>query len=227
MDASQTEAMRAHYANLEHVRGHSTVCRMVLPEGLAGKRVLDLWCRSGKGAFAIGDQTGLEGFVMGTDPSAACIEGARARAPKSHEAGAEWERHLDLRQAFTEDLAAAGVDGASFDVTFVNSVINVAFDMDACLDEIRRVLAPGGYLYVMGAFAEDELPAETRAEMARAGNVYGAALTMDHFAELVQAHGFTDCTFTQVQPLEVNEEDAHPALEGRTFVETMAIAHVG
>ena len=54
--------MEAHYAALSREGGHSARCDMPLPEGLLGKRVLDLGCRGGKGAFKIADAVGPECF---------------------------------------------------------------------------------------------------------------------------------------------------------------------
>ncbi len=73
-----------------------TRCVMVLPDDLSGKRVLDIECRKGLGAFKIADRVGEGGFVIGTDSSAEKIAAAQELAPQQHWAGDAWRRHMRL-----------------------------------------------------------------------------------------------------------------------------------
>jgi len=185
-----------HYAALEHVRGHASACRMDLPADLAGKRVLDLWCRTGKGAFKLADHVGAGGLVVGVDPSAAHVAAAVAALPSNPARTGCGQARLVFAQACPEDLRAAGLEDASFDVAYVNSAVNLAFDLDACLREAARVLVPGGYAHIAGVFAETPRDTNERAAAAAAGDVFGAAWSLGELEERAGAAGFARCTVT-------------------------------
>ena len=142
-----------------HVVGR---CEMLLPDQLVGKRVLDLGCRRGKGACKIADLVGPDGAVLGVDPSEAYVEAARAYVAEHQMRRARVAGAIDptFWRAPFEDLRQAGIEDASVDLVFVNSVLNLAWDREAALREIARVLAPGGALHHAGVFAEEPLPAE-------------------------------------------------------------------
>ena len=79
MDELELRHAEAHYAEMPR-DGYSGRCEMLLPEDLRGMRVLDLGCRNGKGAYKLADRVGPDGFVLGVDPSAACVARAEATA---------------------------------------------------------------------------------------------------------------------------------------------------
>lgn len=92
-----------YYAALPR-QGYSARCEMALPGDLSGKRVLDLMCRSGKGAYKIADLVGPDGFVLGIDPDEDRIGRARELAPCNHPQGDDWRRILAFSQGCPEDL---------------------------------------------------------------------------------------------------------------------------
>lgn len=204
MDGRTRATMEAHYAALSREGGHSARCDMPLPEGLLGKRVLDLGCRGGKGAFKIADAVGPEGFVLGVDPSAEFIARAASRAA-DRDASAERASRLAFARGCFEDLRAAGAADASFDVVVVNSVLNLAWDLRSALREIARVLVPGGLLFHKGVFARR--PAHAGANAAPpagpgASGEFARALDRASFEALVLGAGFATCRFGPPSPAE-------------------------
>lgn len=146
----------SYYASLAPAAGFQGRCAMSIPRDIEGKRVLDVCCRKGKGAFALADAAGRSGFVVGVDPDADNVAAACAAAPKNHWAGSSWGRHLRFTQAIPENLSAAGIGDAVFDLVYINSVLNLAWSVPASLAEFARVLGPGGRLWVaLGVFVED------------------------------------------------------------------------
>ncbi len=254
LDRGTVEAERDRYYGAWPREGRLVGrCEMTLPDDMAGKRVLDLGCRRGKGACKIADRVGPAGRVLGVDPSPACIEAARAyaqgcanrrlAAPRGAEATAAG-RPAARAQAGSEgalgsgaaapsfacapfeDLRRAGIADGSFDVVYVNSVLNLAWDRDAALREIVRALAPGGALHFAGVFAEEPLPAEEARAFAADGNVFGAASTCEDFEAAALRAGFARCEIGDASSTAPDGDDMAPALEGRRFAKAVARAYV-
>jgi SAM-dependent methyltransferase len=120
-----------------------------------GERILDLGCGDGQLTRCIA-ATGAE--VEGVDASPEMIAASRARGIAAREARAEGLPYPD----------------ASFDAVFSNAALHWVRDQDAMMDEVRRVLAPGGRFV---------------AEMGGQGNI--AAIRVGLMAVLAR-HGFAD-----------------------------------
>ena len=214
MDACERQKAEAYYA-VQSRAGYSGRCEMELPDNLAGKRVLDLMCRNGKGAYKLADRVGSAGFVLGVDPDAACIQRASANAAANHAMAGEWRRTLAFERGMPEDLRAAGIGDASFDVVFVNSALNLAWDLPQALREIARVLVPNGLLRHAGVFASVVQDQGRVRRLAAQGNVFGAARTCEEFERLAAEAGFARCSFSVGKPVAPDGFDAVPeAVEG-------------
>jgi SAM-dependent methyltransferase len=99
---------------------------LALCPDLAGRRVLDLACGSGRYAL-VAQQQGAA-FVVGSDLSGAML----ARAP--------------LAMRVRADMMRLPFAPASFDVVLSGLAVGHADDLDAWMAGIARVLAPGGHL---------------------------------------------------------------------------------
>jgi arsenite methyltransferase len=102
-----------------------------------GAVVLDLGCGAGTDLLIAAQMTGPSGRVIGVDMTAAMLERARASAEAM---GLE---NVELHESLIESLP---LEDASVDVVISNGVIDLVPDKDAVLDEIDRVLRPGGRL---------------------------------------------------------------------------------
>jgi len=107
----------------------------------AGSRVLDVGCGTGRLARWIAERVGPTGSVVGIDPLAERIAIARARGEADHHAP---RIAFDVGQA--EDLGA--FPDESFDFVCMSAVFHWLPDKAKALDEVRRVLRPGGKLGV-------------------------------------------------------------------------------
>ena len=173
----------SYYAALSPAAGFQGRCAMSIPADIEGKRVLDVCCRKGKGAFALADAVGPSGFVVGVDPDTDNVAAACAAAPKNHWAGSSWEHHLRFSPAIPESLSQACIEDASFDQVYINSVVNLAWSLPAALAEFARVLAPGGRLWVaQGVFAEDGSDAQ--------GGIVGESGAIDVFSQARSCDAF-------------------------------------
>jgi SAM-dependent methyltransferase len=91
----------------------------------AGERILDLGCGDGQLSVRV-EASGAA--VTGVDASAEMAAAARARGIAAEQAAAE-------RLPFAD---------GSFDAVFSNAVLHWVRGQDAMMDEVRRVLRPGG-----------------------------------------------------------------------------------
>lgn len=207
MDEPMLERLRAYYRDLSRTDTLAGKCSMSLPPRLYGLRVIDVLCRSGKGAFKLSDAVGDTGFVLGVDPDKSFIERAIAAASENHRSGHGWRRYLRFEQAFPENLSAAGVSDASFDVVYVNCGLADVLDLPAALAEFHRCLKPGGYLWVAegvfrGEQARDDAISGDRTLMRPVSN---GALTIGAFVKKCLRAGFARAEVSDVVSIPAGE----------------------
>ena len=99
-----------------------------------GERLIDVGCGLGDAAIALAADVGASGYVVGIDASAAMLAVARERA----EAGA-----VVTRFSVGDALALDEPDG-SFDAVRSERTLQWLADPMAAVDEMARVLRPGG-----------------------------------------------------------------------------------
>jgi len=108
---------------------------------LRGKRILDLGCGLGEGAVYFA----LQGAdVTACDLSAQMLELTRAVAALH---GTE----IEIHQSSAEDT---GLPGGYFDIVYAGNLLHHV-DLSRTLDEIRRVLVPGGRFYTWDPLAHN------------------------------------------------------------------------
>ncbi len=91
----------------------------------AGERILDLGCGDGQLTARL---VATGALVTGVDASPEMVAAARGRGIDAHEAAAERLPYADR----------------SFEAVFSNAVLHWVRGQDAMMDEVRRVLKPGG-----------------------------------------------------------------------------------
>jgi len=99
-----------------------------------GEQVLDVGAGTGLLAAHVAGIVGPRGRVVAIDPLPLRIELAKKKAPAQ----------LEARVGNAEDLSAFSPN--TFDVVYLNSVIHWISDKQQVLEQIRRVLKPGGRL---------------------------------------------------------------------------------
>ena len=109
-----------------------------------GEKVLDLGCGTGRLSAYVAQLVGDRGAVYGIDPLPLRIEVAKRRQ-RQHQ-----NLHFAVASASYLDLYADN----TFDVVYLNSVFHWLVDKSAALQEIRRVLKPGGRLAISAASKE-------------------------------------------------------------------------
>ncbi|MFJ3306506.1 class I SAM-dependent methyltransferase [Streptomyces sp. NPDC086549] len=182
-----------------------TFTHPVNPNWLAGvsrtARVLDYGCGYGR---VMAELTG-HGFsdVSGVDPSSALIARGRRLGP-------------DLRLDVLTSPPALAHEAAVFDLVLLFAVLTCVPDDDAqraLVTELRRVLAPGGLLYVSDMVLQDDRRNRDRyaAHAERFGTPYGVFATGDGAV----------CRHHDIAGLRALLSDFDPVHERRIDVTTM------
>lgn len=114
-----------------------------------GATVLDLGCGMGLDAMIAARRVGRSGMVTGVDFSDDMIRGARAGAKEAD------MRNVEFICADAEGLP---VKDNSIDVVLVNGILNLNPHRDKVLNEIYRVLVPGGHVFLAELLLIDPAP---------------------------------------------------------------------
>lgn len=114
-----------------------------------GAVVLDHACGSGTDLLLAARRIGPDGRAIGVDMTPAMLVAAQRAA---REAGLE--DRVELRPGLFEELP---VERASVDIVLSNGVLNLAPDKPRVMQEVARVLRPGGRLYLADVVVERDL----------------------------------------------------------------------
>lgn len=114
-----------------------------------GEHVVDVGCGAGIDSLIAAHMVGPTGYVIGVDMTPAMIAKARGSAA---EAGLT---NVEFREGYGEALPVA--DGWA-DVLISNGVLNLMPDKPAGLQEMARVLRPGGRLQIGDILVQKAVP---------------------------------------------------------------------
>ena len=150
-----------------------------------GDTVIDLGSGAGNDCFVARSVTGETGKVIGIDFTERMIERARINAEKLQ------YHNVEFRLG---DIEHMPVSAEVADVVVSNCVLNLVPNKFNVLQEVFRVLKPGGHFSISDIVLEGDLPAKLKeaAEM-YAGCVSGA-IQKEVYLELIHETGFTQVT---------------------------------
>lgn len=183
------EELQHHYARVPSTQGFARKCSMNLPIGLEGMRILDVGCRRGKGVVKLAHRTGASGYVLGIDWMPSHLDQARAYV-KEREPDPHTTAPMEFREGYPEALDAIGIEDVSFDAAFINSSMNLFYDIEQALAELARVLVPEGLLVVDSAFANAPRDAAVVKRARELDNSVQSATYLADFLELLDSQGF-------------------------------------
>ena len=121
-----------------------------------GEVVLDLGCGAGTDLLIAAQMTGPDGRAIGVDMTATMLTRVRESAA---EMGLT---NVELHETLIEQLP---LEDASVDVIISNGVLDLVPDKDAVMDEIDRVLRPGGRLQLADVVIHREVSEDARARI--------------------------------------------------------------
>lgn len=153
-----------------------------------GNVVVDLGSGAGIDCFLAAKKVGSEGKVVGIDFTEEMITKARNNAVKGGFSNVEFKLG-DIENLPLEDNSA--------DIIISNCVINLAPDKQRVFSEARRVLKPGGKMYVSDIVLLKELSAEQKNDKELIAGCVGGALLRDEYIELIKKEGFQVNIFSE------------------------------
>jgi len=148
-----------------------------------GQTVVDLGSGGGLDCLLASKRVGESGHVIGVDMTPEMIQRARAAADRL---GA---RNVEFRQGLLEALP---VDSATVDVAISNCVINLAPDKNKVLNEVFRVLKPGGKIAVSDIVTDGPLPDDIKNSLSAWAGCMAGALDIREYKAVLETVGFGD-----------------------------------
>jgi SAM-dependent methyltransferase len=148
-----------------------------------GETVLDLGSGGGIDVLLSARRVGPTGKAYGLDMTDEMLALARENAAK---AGAT---NVEFLRGYIEDIPLP--DG-SIDVIISNCVINLSTDKPKVLQEMHRVLRPGGRIGVSDVIAADGLSEEERLKRGSFVGCIAGAMTLSEYSDGLMRVGFTD-----------------------------------
>jgi arsenite methyltransferase len=148
-----------------------------------GETVLDLGSGGGIDVFLSAKRVGPTGKAYGLDMTDEMLALARENAAK---AGAT---NVEFLKGYIEEIP---LPDATVDVVISNCVINLSTDKPKVINEIFRVLRPGGRLGVSDVVAADDLSEADRIARGSFVGCIAGALSLSEYSHLLLRAGFTD-----------------------------------
>ncbi|MDQ6670389.1 MAG: methyltransferase domain-containing protein [Chloroflexota bacterium] len=127
-------------------------CPSLLAEVQPGQAVVDLGSGGGLDLVVLARKVGPGGRAIGVDFAQDMVDRARQNV------AALDLRQTELRQATAEDT---GIPAASVDWVVINGLLNLTPDKSAVMDEVARILAPGGRLLLAETTLQSPLPPDS------------------------------------------------------------------
>ncbi|MDH3281358.1 MAG: methyltransferase domain-containing protein [Gammaproteobacteria bacterium] len=181
-DEKESKDTERVYLAPEVVRQRMRTLEVLNPR--AGERIIDVGCGPGLLVHDLATEVGPEGRVVGVDTSLPMLELAERRC-------------ADLPQVelIEGDAANLSADDAAFDAVACIQVLLYIADLDRVLEEMRRVLKPGGRIAVMetdwrGAVLNSTMPALTDKMMEAWDQSVSSPNLPVRLGPLLRQHGF-------------------------------------
>ena len=180
-------------------------CGSPIPPALEGATVLDLGCGTGRDVYVLSKLVGETGRVIGVDMTPEQLEVAQRYQQEQAERFGFAKSNVEFRLGYIEDLAAVGIEDESIDLVVSNCVVNLSPFKQMVMDEVYRVLKPGGELYFSDVYASRRLPEELRDDPILHSECLGGATYAEDFRQLMRAAGWPHFVWTVDDPMSVGD----------------------
>ena len=156
--------------------------------------VIDLGSGAGNDCFVARHETGAEGKVIGIDFTPIMIEKSRANAEKLV------YNNVEFREG---DIDAMPVSNNVADVVVSNCVLNLVPNKQKVINEIFRVLKPGGHFSISDIVLVGNLPNELRNDAEMYAGCVAGAIQKSEYLNLISDKGFVNITLQKEKPITI------------------------
>jgi len=157
-----------------------------------GEVILDLGSGGGIDCFIAAKKVGRYGKVIGVDMTDEMVEKATESARKV--ADVLGYNVVEFRKG---NLMELPIDDNSINLVISNCVINLTEDKVKVVDEIFRVLKPGGRFIISDIVSDKPVPGYMKRDKELWSACISGALTDRRFVEIAVEAGFSDVTITR------------------------------
>ncbi len=182
-------------------------CGLVAPEELKGMRILDLGSGSGRDCYMLAQLVGENGYVLGVDMTDAQLAVANEHIEWHRKQFGYVKSNVEFKKGYIERLDELNLADNSFDIVISNCVINLSTDKAAVLNEVFRVLKPGGEFYFSDVYSDRRVPKALVNDPVLYGECLSGALYWNDFQNLAKCCGFTDPRLVENRPLSIENAE--------------------
>lgn len=182
-------------------------CGLTIPQGLKGRKVLDLGSGSGRDSYLISALVGEEGEVIGVDMTDEQLLVANAHVDYHAKQFGYKKPNTKFLKGYIEKLGELGLPDNYFDVIISNCVINLSPDKESVLKEAYRVLKPGGELYFSDVYSDRRIPEHLKEDEVLWGECLSGALYWNDFLTLSKKVGFNDPRTVETAPITIESAE--------------------
>ncbi|XP_046357521.1 arsenite methyltransferase-like [Haliotis rufescens] len=188
---------------------------LVIPEGIEGKRVLDIGCGSGSLVFILSKLVGPTGSVVGMDLTPNLISEGKNREDYHRDRWGYNKKNTEFFVGNAENLSE--LKDQSFDIIVSNGVFCLVPNKDNAFAEAFRLLKPDGEFYLNDVYGEKPAPSDMTDDLKAWDLGLTGSQLPDEFLASSKKAGFTTPYLTCVGP--VNLSEAYKArLRGRRYI---------
>ncbi len=157
-----------------------------------GETIVDLGAGGGIDCFIAARKLGSRGKVIGIDMTDEMLEKARENARKVGDA-----LGYDIVEFRSGNIMELPVDDNSVDLVISNCVINLTEDKAKVLNEVYRILKPGGRFIISDIVSDKPVPGYLKRDKELWNACLSGALTDKRFRELAENAGFSNIRLTK------------------------------
>lgn len=175
-----------------------------------GDTVVDLGSGAGNDCFIARHETGPTGKVIGVDFSEPMIKKARTNAEKLGFNNVEF-RYGDIEDMPISDQVA--------DVVVSNCVLNLVPNKAAVLNEIFRILKPGGHFSISDVVLVGELPQALQEDAEMYAGCVSGAIQKSEYLGFIESTGFARIQIQKEKPIHIPDDILNKYLQPKEMEE--------
>ena len=162
-----------------------------------GDTVIDLGSGAGNDCFVARHETGAEGKVIGIDFTPAMINKARINADKLG------FNNVEFREG---DIDAMPVQDDVADVIVSNCVLNLVPNKEKVINEIYRVLKPGGHFSISDIVLVGDLPDALKQDAEMYAGCVAGAIQKNEYLGHINDTGFEEVILQKEKPITIPDD---------------------